>query len=63
MAEIELSVLARQALSDRIPTFEQAQQTVAAWKAQRDQAAVTLDWRFTAADARIKLKHLYPLIK
>ncbi len=63
MAEIELSVLARQALSDRIPTFEQAQQTVAAWKAQRDQAAVTIDWRFTAADARIKLKHLYPVIK
>jgi transposase/predicted DNA-binding protein len=63
MAEIELSVLARQALSDRIPTFEQAQQTVAVWKAQRDQAVVTIDWRFTAADARIKLKHLYPVIK
>ncbi len=63
MAEIELSVLARQALSNRIPTFEQAQHTVEAWKVQRDLAAVTLDWWFTAADARIKLKHLYPTVK
>ena len=63
MAEIELSVLARQCLADRIPTFEQAQMSVAAWKAQRDHAAVTIDWRFTAADARIKLKHLYPTVK
>jgi DDE superfamily endonuclease len=62
MAAIELSVLARQCLADRIPTFEQAQQQVAAWKAQRDRAAVTIDWRFTAADARIKLKHLYPTV-
>ena len=63
MAEIELSVLARQCLADRIPTLEQAQQAVAGWTAQRDQAAVTIDWRFTAADARIKLKHLYPTVK
>lgn len=63
MAEIELSVLARQCLADRIPTFEQAQLQVAAWQHQRDLATVTIDWRFTAADARIKLKHLYPTVK
>jgi hypothetical protein len=44
----------------RIPSFEQAQQRVGAWQQQRDHAHTTLDWRFTSADARIKLKHLYP---
>jgi hypothetical protein len=60
MAEIELAVLARQCLTGRIPSFEQAQQRVAAWQQQRDHQRVTIDWRFTTADARIKLKHLYP---
>jgi len=63
MAEIELSVLARQCLAGRIPTLEQAQQRVQAWQQQRDQAQACIDWRFTAADARIKLKHLYPTIR
>lgn len=63
MAEIELSVLARQCLADRIPAFEQAQQKVLAWQQQRDQAGSHIDWRFTTADARIKLKHLYPTVK
>jgi hypothetical protein len=60
MAEIELSVLARQCLAGRIPSLEQAQQRVGAWQLQRDHAQATIDWRFTTADARIKLKHLYP---
>lgn len=63
MAAIELSVLARQCLAGRIPSLEQAQQRVAAWQQQRDHAQATIDWRFTTADARIKLKHLYPSIK
>ncbi len=63
MAEIELSVLARQCLADRIATVEQAQHMVGAWQEQRDHAQANIDWRFTAADARIKLKHLYPSIK
>ena len=62
MAEIELSVLARQCLSERIPTLEQAQHKIADWQQQRDHAQATIDWRFTAADARIKLKHLYPTV-
>jgi hypothetical protein len=63
MAEIELAVLARQALADRIPTIEAVQERVAAWQQERKQALAGISWRFTAADARIKLKHLYPLIK
>lgn len=62
MAEIELSVLARQCLAGRIPSLEQAQQRVEAWQQQRDHAQATIDWRFTTADARIKLKHLYPSV-
>jgi DDE superfamily endonuclease len=62
MAEIELAVLARQCLSDRIPTVEAVQEQVAIWQQDRNQAKASIDWRFTAADARIKLKHLYPVI-
>src|SRR5947209_20339411 len=63
MAEIELSVLARHCLAHRIPTVEAVQERVATWQQERNQAHAGIDWRFTAADARIKLKHLYPTIK
>ncbi len=63
MAEIELSVLARQCLAGRIPSCEQAQQRVDAWQQQRNSVQATIAWRFTTADARIKLKHLYPTVK
>jgi NAD(P)-dependent dehydrogenase (short-subunit alcohol dehydrogenase family) len=63
MAEIELSVLSRQCLNRRIATLEKVQQEVVAWQQQRNQASVTIDWRFTTDDARIKLKRLYPIIK
>src|SRR5262249_35782807 len=63
MAEIELSVMARQALSDRMSTLEAVQERVAVWQQERNQAPAGIDWRFTTADARIKLKHLYPAIK
>jgi DDE superfamily endonuclease len=62
MAEIELSVLASQCLDRRIPTTTDLSREVAAWEAERNAAAVTIDWRFTTADARIKLKHLYPTL-
>jgi hypothetical protein len=62
MAEIELSVLARQCLDRRIPDAATLEAEVAAWVAQRNGAGATIDWRFTTADARIKLKHLYPSI-
>ena len=60
MAEIELSVLQRQCLDRRIPDQETLQREVAAWERERNQHAVKANWRFTTADARIKLKKLYP---
>ena len=61
MAEIELSVLARQCLGDRrIPDRESLAEEAGAWEAERNAAECSIDWRFTAADARIKLKRLYP---
>ena len=62
MAEIELSALDRHCLSQRLPSLEVAQHHVAAWTARRNQACVPINWRFTADDASIKLKHLYPSI-
>jgi hypothetical protein len=63
MAEIELSVLARQCLDRRIPDRETLTQEVAAWEAERNARGVIADWRFTTADARIKLKRLYPVVE
>jgi len=63
MAEIELSVLSCQCLDHRVPDFETLQEEVTAWKARRDAKGNKIDWRFTADDARIKLKRLYPSIE
>jgi len=63
MAETELSVLARQCLDRRIPDRETLTREVAAWEKDRNEAVVKVDWRFTTADARIKLKRLYPSIQ
>lgn len=60
IAEIELSVLSRQCLDQRIPDQEALAKEVAAWKQERDAKASKVDWRFTTEDARIKLKRLYP---
>lgn len=62
MAEIELSVLSRQCLDRRIPDQERLNREVAAWEERRNRAKTTIDWRFTTADARIKLKKLYPTL-
>jgi hypothetical protein len=63
MAEIELSVLTRQCLDRRIPNQEILKQEIAAWSEQRNNLGNRVDWRFTTADARIKLKRLYPSIQ
>jgi hypothetical protein len=63
MAEIEFAALARQCLSRRIATVEELESQVACWQEQRNSAATTINWRFTTADARIKLKRLYPSLK
>jgi transposase len=62
MAEIEIGVLSRQCLSQYIPAKGQMITEVAAWEQKRNQADVTVDWQFTTADARVKLKKLYPAI-
>ncbi len=63
MAEIELSVLARQCLDRRIPDAEALRREVAAWEGRRNAAAVKADWQFTTAEARVRLKKLYPTIE
>ena len=62
MAEIELGVLTRQCLNRRIPDKPNLEREVKAWQNDRNEKVVKVDWRFTTADARIKLKHLYPEI-
>jgi len=60
MAESELGVLASQCLDRRIPDKETLTKEVAAWQERRNKNHTKANWRFTTADARIKLKHLYP---
>ena len=62
MAEIEQSVMARQALSRRVPDAEAMEQTATGWTDGRNDAEATVDWQFRTEDARIKLKRLYPKI-
>ena len=63
MAECELSVLARQCLDRRIPDRDALTAEVAAWEQDRNAAGVVADWQFTTADARIKLRRLYPTVQ
>jgi DDE superfamily endonuclease len=63
IAELELSALGRQCLDRRIPDRATLAAEVAAWVADRNAEAVTVDWQFTTEDARVKLKHLYPVLQ
>ena len=63
VAEMELSVLARQRLDRRIPELEALRREVRAWEEKRNAAVAKVDWQFTTADARVKLKRLYPTIE
>lgn len=60
MAEIEIAILSGQCLDRRLPNLQTLTREVAAWGAARNETATVVNWRFTTADARIKLKHLYP---
>jgi hypothetical protein len=60
MAETELSVLSRQCLDRRIDNKEMMEHEIAAWEKSRNEACQRINWRFTTANARIKLKRLYP---
>jgi len=60
MAEIELSALKGQCLNRRIPSMQEMKEEVAAWECGRNTSQTKIDWQFRTADARIKLKKLYP---
>ena len=62
MAEIELGVLTRQCLNRRIPDKQTLSAEVAAWEHRRNTSEVSVNWRFTTTEARIKLKRLYPTL-
>ncbi len=62
MAEIEIGVLSRQCLNRRIPDQDTLKNEIGAWEEKRNKNAICVDWRFTTADARVKLKSLYPSV-
>lgn len=62
IAECELSVLSRQALNDRFESKEILEKRVMQWVEDRNRAQKGVDWQFKTADARIKLKKLYPTV-
>lgn len=63
MAETELSILDRQCLDRRLDATKVVRREVGVWETQRNKAKITINWRFTIADARVKLKRVYPSIK
>jgi hypothetical protein len=63
IAELELSVLQRQCLDRRLGDRATLEREVAAWVAVRNGTKAGVDWRFTTADARVKLKRLYPVFQ
>lgn len=63
MAEIEQSVMARQALGRRVPDRAAMETVTTAWYEARNGAEGTVDWQFTTEEARIKLKRLYPKLE
>jgi hypothetical protein len=63
MAEVELAALSKQCLGRRVGSVDHLRRQVAAWEADRNERQVGVRWRFTTADARIKLHQLYPSIQ
>ena len=63
MAECDLSVLERQALGDRVGDEAELRKRVDLWEADRNRRWKKIDWQFTTADARTKLRRLYPQVQ
>ena len=63
VAEIELSVLSRQCLNRRIESMDEMRREVAAWEEERNERQVEVKWQFATADARVKLRRLYPVLQ
>ena len=62
MAEIELAALGKQCLGRRIGSAEELAREVVAWEQERNERQVGVNWQFTTAKARIKLRRLYPSV-
>ncbi|NBH81185.1 hypothetical protein D3Z52_24425 [Clostridiaceae bacterium] len=62
MAEIEIGVMSRQALSKPLPDLESFRQQVRVWTVNRNKEHAKINWQFKTQDARIKLARLYPII-
>ena len=62
IAEIELNAMTRQCLDRRIEDIDILRPELAIWESERNENCKSVDWQFTAEDARIKLKSLYPKI-
>jgi len=62
MAEIELSILSRQCMSDYFESIEQLAGAIECWQDLRNSSGNGINWQFTTADARVKLRKLYPVI-
>lgn len=63
MAEIEISILSRQCLQQRIASFEQLQTVVQWWTQQLNAQAAKINWSFDVSNARTKLSRLYPSLE
>jgi len=63
IAEVELSALSGQCLNRRIPDMDTLRHETQAWEQKRNARQKGVDWQFTARDARIKLKRLYPQLQ
>ncbi len=61
-AECELSVLEKQCLGERIADEATLRTRIQLWNGDRNRRSKKIDWQFRAADARIKLRRLYPKI-
>jgi len=63
VAEVELAAMTVQRLGQRhIPDLETMNSELATWRARHNQSQKGVDWQFTTADARVRLKRLYPMI-
>ena len=62
MAEIEIGAMCRQALAKPLPDMDSFRKQVKTWTLRRNAECAKVIWQFTTADARIKLKHLYPVV-
>ena len=63
MAECELSAFTKQCLSRNVDSMEELQRESESWYMDRNRRQKGIDWQFSLDDARIRLKHLYPVVE